>query len=373
MRTIAVIEKNRCQFDKMEEFALPLLYKQHNDEERILIKNNINNYIWSVIEPYVKFIDIEEEDFITQVCENITKGFPERKPDEFFYHTEGSYSFPKKYIEFIYCQPIWKDYVESKTENMNNLACLFSLKHNIIENSCVIFVNKFDMKAAHFTAMDSITKEDIIRIVRRRFLFSAIIIKQDSMVKYYYQNPAFLISNIYGLTDQDNIEKISISHLKYNLVLYFQHDKSKYINKIATRINGCYQLHGDVLVIHEMEENVFANISIHEAKRINVLSYGKLSDRKLTEEEIHTVSAVEIDTNGKEVEKKVTPFWSRYIIINHRMNEWQNQKMKCANCHDEVLCPVICPKCFRTKYCSKKCMDEFDTYHSEDCINPKSF
>ena len=34
MITIAVIEKNKCYFANMEEFALPLLYKEHQDRNK---------------------------------------------------------------------------------------------------------------------------------------------------------------------------------------------------------------------------------------------------------------------------------------------------------------------------------------------------
>jgi len=373
MKTIAVIEKNKCSFDRMEEFVVPLLYTEHTVDEKSRLKKALNDYIWSVIEPYVKFVDIDEnDDFLSVVCQNATNCFPGRKPDEFFYHTEGSYSFPKKYIEFIYCQPSWKDYQDAEIENMNNLVCLFSLKHNVVENNCVVFANKYDLSLPHFTAIDVITKEDIIRIVRRRFFFSAIVIKNDTMVKYYYQNPSYLVTKVFGLTDKDNIEKLALSHLKYNLVFYFQHDKSKNVNKIATRINGMYRLHGDVIMLHEMEDNIYANISIHEAKRLNVLSYGRLYDRQLKDEELHTINTVEVDENGKETEKKITPLWSRYIVINHRMNIWNKNKNKCINCAEEIKIPIVCDKCYRAKYCSEKCQKEFIFYHADECINPKS-
>lgn len=373
MKTIAVVQKNRCSFEKMEEYASKLLYTTHTDEERINIKTALNNYIWSEIEPFVKFIDIpDDDDFLTVVCENITKRFPEKKADEFFYHTEGSYSFPKKYIEFLHCQPLWKEYQNGKIENINNLGCLFSLKHHVIENDCIIFANKYDLSAPHFTVLDSVNKEDIIRVVRRRYFFSAILIKDDSLVKYYYQDPKYLITKIYNLTEKDNIQKMSFGHLKYNLVMYFQHDKSKYLNKIATRINGSYQLHGDVLLLHEMEENIFTNLSMHEVRRLNVLSYGRLYDRQLKDEEIHTMPTIEVDENGKEYEKKVTPIWSRYITLDRRMLKWKENKNKCINCYQEIKNVVHCEKCYRLKFCSTKCRKEFDSYHSDECINPKS-
>ena len=143
MKTIALIEKNTCYFDRMEEFAVPLLYKVHEPAERKILKQKLNNYIWSVIESYVTFINIEkEDDFFTVVCENITKCFPDKMPDNFLYHTEPSYTSPKRFIEFIYAQPTWKDC--ENDNSINNIGCLFSLKHNVINNNCVILANNYD-------------------------------------------------------------------------------------------------------------------------------------------------------------------------------------------------------------------------------------
>lgn len=370
MVTIAIIKKNRCHFEQMEKYALPLLYKNLPEEERFRLKSEINEYIWSEIGPYVKFIDLDKtDDFITSVCSNLTSVFPDKQPDQFFYHTEGSYSFPKKYIEFIYCQPTF-EYIDSEIDNMNNIGCYLSLKHNVVENNVVVFANKYDLNNKNFVALDSITKEDLIRIIRRRYFQTAVLVTIDNqMIKYYYQNPTYLITQVFGLTEKDSIEKLVFSHLKYNFVLYFQQNTESKINKIATRINGTNRLYGNVLFLHEMEENIFANLSIHEMRRINVLSYGRMYDRKLKEEEIHTITNFGPNEKGEETEKKVTPYWSRYIVINNRMNKWAENKNKCINCLSDMTNPITCSKCYRVKFCSVKCQKEFSTYHNEECLN----
>ena len=369
MKTIALIQKNQCTFHKMEDFVLPLLYKNLTVDERKMLKNKINEYIWSIIEPYITFIQIDENDFITDIIENIIKNFPDKNPDDFFYHTETSYSFPKKFMEIIYYQPLWKEYIDAQIENMNNIGCLFSLKHTVIENSCVIISNNYDLNAPHFTKIGSIDKEDIIRVIRRRFFFTAILIKDNVLIKYYYQNPRYLITQVFGLLENDKIEKLAFTFLKYNLIFYFKQNKKDYINKIATRLNGSYQVYGDILVLHELEENIFANISIHEIMRLNVLSFGRLYDRQLKQEENYLLPITKIDENGKEFKEDMTPLWSRYIVIENRMLKWKKNKNKCINCDKEFINPIICQKCFRVKYCSKKCEQEFDSYHYKECIN----
>lgn len=374
MVRIAVIEKNNCNFDNLGDYALPLLYTEHSADSKKEIRESIDNYIWSVIEPFVTFVDVSDEDFITVVCSNIIKDFPDRPADKFFYHTEGSYSFPKKYMEFIYAQPSWSDYKIAQVENINTIGCLFSLKQNFIENTVIIVANTYDLSAEKLVVMTCVTKNDIIKTIKRRFYFSAVLIKENSMIKYYYQDPKFLIGHIYGLSNNDTIEKLSLSHLKYNLVFYFRQNKDTYVNKIATRINGSYRLHGDVLILHEMEENIYSNISITEMKRLNVLSYGRLYDRQLKPDEVHTETKVMVDENGKEEEKKITPFWSRYIVINNRMNKWKLLKNACVNCgiDVDVSKKIICQQCYRARYCSDNCKREFASYHNDECISTKT-
>lgn len=368
---VAIIKKNSCQFDQIRTFLEPLLYREDSKENRKILKDKLNDYLWSVIEPYVTFMEVNQDDFLEKVCMTLTSEFPERKPDnDFYYHVNGSYSFPKKYIEFAHCQPLWKEYQKSQKENMNCLGCLFSLDHKIVENTCVVFANKYDKNADKNVRLDSITKEDILRVIRRRFYFSAILIKENSLVKYYYQHPKYLISHIYQLTDNDTIENLPVTFLKYNLVFYFKYQKDKYPNQIATRINGLYRLYGDVLMFHELEENIPANLSIHEAKRLNVLAYGRLYDRQLRNNEIHQETKYEVSEKG-ESEKQVTPYWSKYLVVENRMANLT--KNKCINCSEEMKNPIVCDRCYRVKYCSLQCKKEFNHYHNDECINPKSY
>lgn len=390
MKTIVVIKNNSCNFDKMEDYALPLLYQPHTKSQRLILKQALNNYIWSVIEPYVSFVQVKKNDnFLPFVCNQLKDYFTDSNLDDFFYHTEGSYSFPKKFIEIMYCQPI-----KSTTTNsdINSLGCLFSLKHNLIYGHMIIIGNSYDLHAEKFVKIDSVLKKDILSVIRRRFFFTAILIKETEIIKYYYQNPAYLISKIYNLSESSCIEKLSINFLQYNLLFYFQNSNKTYLNKIATRINGLYQFHGDVLVLNELEENIFTNISLHEFKRLNILAYGRLYDRKLKEDENFDFPLVpEIidvpDTpnsttnlqnltnpqNPQVVQKK--PMWSKYIIIQNRMTKLNNNNAKnqCMNCFNLIKNLVLCEKCCRMKYCSKECLKNNDSLHYDDCINPKSF
>lgn len=372
MKRIAIVEKNRCHFEELEKYAASLLYMEfdkHNDPLRKKIKEEINGYIWSVMNTYIKFIDVHECDLMLTICENLIKCFPEKTFDDFFYHTEESYSFPQQYIELVYCFPLWKDYENSKIENINNIGCLFSLKHSLVENNCAILINNYDSSAKNFVVIDSITQKDILRVIRRRFFFSAVVIKNDDLKKYYYQSPKYLIKQVFGLDESDGIQKVSFNLYNYNLTYYFKQDKTNYINKIATRINGNYKIYGDVIVIHEMEENVFANISLHEVKRLNVLAYGTLSNREVKKEETQIIIKYDLDENNNNIEHKIIPSWNKYTILNNRMIKWKEIKNKCMQCTRDITHTTICENCYRIKFCSNECMNLFkiNTEHCKEC------
>lgn len=349
MITIALIKQNNCNFDKMDECVPMLLYTEHTKEDSRQIRNNINDYIWSIMVPHVEFINVPNPEdsttIMTTICNNIIKCMPERKADEFFYHTKVSYSFPKKYLELVCADPLWKEYTNGTIAHMNNIGSLFSIEQHVVENSCIILANEYIADAPHFR-LTSVTNNDLLSVIRRRYFFSAEVVRDDNIFKYYYQSPSFLITRVFGLDANDKIQKVSTSLFGYNLVFYFQHDKSKYINKIATRLNGLYRLHGDVLVLHEMSENIFANLSTREIRRLNVLAYGRLCDRKCNDDNM----------------------WNKYVIVNNNMQKFQKKCIKCEK--QEVV--RVCDKCYRANYCSDECEVAYKDYHSEECINPKS-
>lgn len=376
MVAIAVIHKNRCYFEEMEKYVVPLLYSEHTKEVRAQLKEELNTYIWSILEPYVEFIETDPEFLLEQACNSITKDFPGRTPDrDFFFHTENSYSFPKSYLEFIHAQPLWTDYELAQPESMNNIGCLLSLKHHVIENACVVLANGYDTTQDQPTVLTSVTKADILRVIRRRFYFSAILIRDNRFIKYYYQSPQHLVGVIFNIGLEDNIEHTDCDLLKYKLSLYFKYTKTGTINEIATRINGSFRLFGDVLMLHELDAGVNANLSIREATRLNVLAYGRLYDRQLQPAETHTVTRVEATEDGQATEKKVTPYWSRYLVVEKRIKKWVSQGAVCINCGlrpkpQTKLRP--CDRCYRVRYCSPTCETEFRSYHYNECINPAS-
>lgn len=357
MKTVAIIRKNRCYFDGLEEVAKPLLYRELTQVERASIKNSIYDYMWSVIEKYVEFIEVTEDNIIQKVSEAMTIDFPARKPDEFYYFTEGSYSFPKKFIEIMHCQPLWRDYKKSQIENMNNIGCLYNLKHNIVENTCALIANGYDLTRHNYVTLTSITKKDIVKGIRKRYFWSAVLVKDNVMVKYYYQSPKFLLQTLFAT---EEVERLKFTHLNYNLVFYWMPGNE--VNKICTRINGNTRIYGSTLILHELEDDLYADITCHEVKKIDALSYGLLSNRKVDD---HAETVTDVDKAGNPIEKRKTPLWSKHVVV---LNKLKEDRDKCINCgvqHDKLL---VCKNCYRIRYCSRKCQAEFHKVHHQECI-----
>jgi len=146
MKSVAIISKNNKLFDDLEQYVIPLLYKSLNKISRKTIKQKINDYIWSVIEPYVTFVTVKnEEDFYEVVAQEAQKNFPDHLPSECVYYTGSSYSTPKKFYEVLSWKPSWDDYQDASKDIsvINNIGCLLSLNHAVIENSCIMITNEY--------------------------------------------------------------------------------------------------------------------------------------------------------------------------------------------------------------------------------------
>lgn len=376
MIQIAIVDKNRIVFEDkdMEKYLVPLLYTDHEPNVRKQIKENLDKYLWSVIEPHITFVNIEKDMLIETIAPKITEPYPDKQLNDFIYFTEGTYPSPKKYIEFIYCVPTWCSFdksIQAQAENINSIGCLFSLKQTFIMNKCAIYAHKYDLTAEKFVVLDSLTKNDILKVIKQRYFYSAILVKDNVLKKYYYQNPAFLIKTVFG--DVETIENSKYTFLNYNLSFYLKLDKSNYVNEIATRLNGMYRLYGDVLILQQDEKNMMANINLNELWNLNRLAYGRLYDRELKGPEIINIKKYGPDEKGNEVEKLETPIWSKYIVVMYRLYKMLLNDDNCINCNKQLISPVICNKCYRIKYCSDQCKLEYNDYHYDECINPKSY
>ncbi len=87
MKTVAVVQKNKCNFENIGDYAADLLYRKHDKLTIKNIKNNIENYIWSVIQPYLSFVsvNISDNEFLEFIITKLTENFPDKALDTDFF------------------------------------------------------------------------------------------------------------------------------------------------------------------------------------------------------------------------------------------------------------------------------------------------
>ena len=372
MISFAVITKNKCQFNNLDKYAKQLVYRPVNENGQLYdnldstiecgnyrnIKKDIDDYIWSNIEEYINIVNVSCDDDVelyNNFIKELIKDYPERKTDEFIFESHISYSFPKKMFEIFIAIPNWEEYQKNKIENMNDICCLYNIEHKIMENTCVVVPHSYDINNKYFLKSSEITKYDLIRMIRRRFYFSAILIKPDfTIYKYYFQDPKPLLSLIFGNAET---HRLNCDVFRYGLSFYYTKTDGDKINKCATRINGKFRLSGNVLIIHEPDNNIYANISRHEFKRLNLLCYSRLYDR--------TTIFEKIQEHASELSENIV--LNKYLGIELRMNEFI--KFKCMNCgiQTEKKQDNVCQQCYRAIYCSLECKQNFQDHHYDDC------
>ena len=366
MPTIAIINLNDCQFD-LTKYAQPLIYCKLSDIDRKNLKNELHNYIWSVIKDHIEFIETNTDCYVGDSVTKIIEEF-NRDPNDFLYHSQTSYSNPKKTLELIFCQPRWESYELNLAKNMNKLACLFSLQHTVIENKCAVIGYEYH---ENNLILGNVTKNDIIGVVKRRYFHSGVYIENDIMTKFYYQNLKYAAIGLFGLDKSDNIEETNFDLFNYNLKILSIPNRTD-INKIATRLHGKKQIFGPVILFNMWEENIFANLSLREANRLNMLSNGLLLNRVINESDIKRKDIIKIVDQVEKTES-VPVIWNKFIIVEKYIKNYnENLKNKCSKCNKNIINIIdeslSCQKCFRMKYCSESCKNIDNHSNSSDCV-----
>jgi len=308
---------------------------------------------------------------------------------------------------------MWKSYTENQPENMNNIGCLFSLIHTVIENDCLLIANDFDHTNPKYVKYRDIRPKDIIKGIRRRFFHTAQLVSHNNIIKYYYQNPIALASHVLSLdTSKDSVTNTIIEFLGYRFVFVMKDQetaKDTYVNQFATRLCGTNRLYGDVLIFNERDEKVLDNISRAELQQLDQLAYGRYDDRALRETE-------NFDEKAREMEEKQTAgsadmpkpsgisdvpdvpdisdvpdtsnivpsnipnadgppvpeknYWSKHVIRAKRIEELNATPLSCTSCFQTLgRNKEVCKNCYRCRYCSTHCMmKDFRDFHYKECI-----
>lgn len=368
MPTIAIINLNNCEFD-LTEYVQPMIYRIfNNDTERKQLKKKLDDYIWSVVKDHIEFVNTNLDYYVGDSIYRITNDFG-HDPNDFLYHTQTSYPSPKKTLELIFCQPKWESYEVGLEKNMNKLASLFSLQHTVIENKCAVIAYSYDNNNNDVILSD-VTANDIIGVVKRRYFHTGIFIKNNLMSKFYYQNTQYVAIGLLELNQTDLVDEVNFDLFGYNLKMISDTKTTDTnINEIATRIYGRKQIFGSCVLLNMFEDNIFMNLSMREAKRLNVLSYGTIADRTIDESTVKKQNVTKI-IDGVEHKESIPVIWNKYIILNNRIKNYnENLKNICHFCKKTIVNdPIYCQKCFRMKYCSNICIQTHNHSIDHDCV-----
>jgi hypothetical protein len=348
MVRVAILKQCTLDFSNLGKHAAKLLYYPHEKAVRQAIKNDVNDFLWNIVEPHVEFFDAGED--ILETCpEKLFERFPGCDPQNFVFGVEQSYSYPKGYVEVFHARPDWQGY--EKKSNMNQLASLFSIKHILIEGDAIALSYRWDLHSeTKCCVMVDTTKEDILRILRKRYFNPAILVTNDSLTKYYYQDPLHLTKIVFGLDDDSTeVQFSTLNMFHYDLVMVYMQSKLKELNQIATRIHGQHAIYGKVLLMHRVANTVNASLNEREARRLNALSYGSIASRQPSASEIP-------DAEG------LTRYWSGHLMIMNRISNLKPNN--CMNCGTHMIKKYTCPVCCRFKYC-ESCYDKCKFSH--DC------
>jgi len=324
---IAYLLPNTCYFSEIGQYLIRFLYVKISAENYHQARRALDDYLWGEISRYIYFHNIDVEDLeagLSSICQTLVSYYPGKDLQHFYFHTEISYSFPKGCLEIVHAERLFK-----APQNMNHLGCLFSLKHTVVEDTCALLYYRYDLSAAKKIKPESISRADILRALRRRYYLTAVMVGKQELAKYYYREPDNLADGILG----GRIKKIKFDVHGYHLVCYYDTDSRDYINQVATRMNGQVLIRGDALFLHELADDIYANLSRRELKRLNVLSY----------------------------QSKITPpedLWNRYLVVEYLMQQYHDIKNRCSICQQADV-SQICQICYRAKICgSQTCQEQ---------------
>jgi len=339
---IAKIEKNEFNLDELEGYLYPLLYTPWKDKGYYPLREKLHSYLSLVISPFVTIIDIDPADLLSIAVEFISNAYPNREEKEIFYQTQRSYASPKRLIELIFGKPTWGDFPEENT-HINQIGCFCSLNHTYIENRCIILANKYEPlttgKTMPVVQITDISLLDIVNIIKKRYYTSSVLITPSGIAKYYYQKVEYLTRVIYS----GSVERVDLTFCGYQLVFYYQENGE--INQMATRICG-RRLSGNVLAIHQVEEDIYANLSLQEIRKLDSLSYRPP------------------DIQIREFDNP----WAKYSYLEGELERRRRGGEKCAYCAEKLERGYLCPQCYRVKYCSPLCIKNSKETHQNVCL-----
>ncbi len=327
--TLVTIKPNKFIFDRNKYF---------NNHE--LLKNDIMEY--------VEIVNYDVNDFMATIVEQINLT-PELIGSSPICHESHTNIF-----QICYAGQKQNDFEEPITHENPNMIANY-LTHDNINGNCVFINSKITNDLTCVT--DDATIIDLVRILYSKYIHIGLFIGvNDSVKEFYYGNHPL---EYYRLDNYDenkyNIKEIEFISLGLCCVIDLE---DKRINKRMTRIMGNDHIYGDVLLILKTPEQ-YQDLGMDLYDKIDLLSYGPLSSRILSENE------------KKDVEKNNDLFVvnNKYCIIESRLIH-NNYKYKCGydGCNIDGGELNICKGCYKIKYHNKDCQSGDWVNHKNDCL-----
>lgn len=326
--------------DIQKEFNIVLIKPNNLNIENIssITKEKINE----IINEYTELITVTHDTMMENIIKLINL------------NTEiiGSTDLCYQNSNYIY-QLCHIDYKSNKIDHenikQNELGSILTIENNDILGNAVLIKSKIGNN--YLCETSSMDKDLLYDLIYNRIFHKGIIVKTNGEIDEFEFN-----KNPFENLDVDisNYRYIELQFLKFDFILFIQLDpKPNEINKKITRIAGTYKVHGDVIMISQATINNFLNIDKILFDKIDEISWGNLSDRKLTEEE---------NKDGEHI-NNLPIVMNRYCVLEKRLkeniNKFQNKKL-------------ICTGCYRTKYSNATEQAKDWQYHKNNCLFDKN-
>lgn len=326
--TLVTIKPNKFIFDRNKYF--------HNHE---LLKNDIMEY--------VEVVNYATDDFMATIVEQIglTPDLIGSSPICHESHTN--------IYQICYTGQKPNDFEQVECDNPNMIANY--LTNDNINNSCVFINSKITNNLTCIN--DNATIDDLVNVLYSKYIHVGLFIGVDDNVTEFYYGDHPLEYYRLDTYDENKYNIKEIEFISLGLCCVVDLD-DKRINRRMTRIMGNDHVYGDVLLILKSPEQ-YHDLDMTLYDKIDMLSYGPLSGRVLTENE------------QKDVEKNNDLFVvnNKYCIIESRLM-YNNYKYRCGygGCKldsGELNC---CMGCYKIKYHGKECQGGDWGNHKKDCL-----
>lgn len=356
MVRVAVIKPGNLSMSDLAEVISPLLYKALIKEGRRVHKTRIEEKISEILQPYVRMEEIGGEDVLSQMVQLIQ---PPSEEDLRF-NCEASYGYSRGFTEVLYRME------QSEETPVNAIGCYHSLSHTVIRGDCLVVANRFVVNSNGSVAVvrGDLEMQDLVRVIRRRFYRSAMLVDGEMMAKYYYQSSQHLIESIFGGGTESasspsakarqeglQIKTEELSFLNHSLSLRHREESQGVVNKIASRLLGKKLVGPVIFQLHlekpnDLTDDISDNLTERCLKRINLLAYGSLSERNVGKNDLPAEYLQDNDNH-----------WCRYYYLESRMSALKRNPRRCAGCRGELgTKQFTCPVTYRYKYCSEQCV-----------------